>query len=132
LSNYLRDGFKKCMRRLYDLFEALILGTIQGLTEFLPVSSSGHLVIFQDFLGVMQQGITFEIMVHFGTVLSVMWVFGPDILRILSRFTREKQERHFALMLVLGVVPTGIIGLSLKMHLPCSTRTLSWLGLCCL
>jgi undecaprenyl-diphosphatase len=95
-------------------FEALILGTIQGLTEFLPVSSSGHLVIFQDFLGVVQQGITFEIMVHFGTVLSVIWVFGPDILRILSRFTREKQERHFVLMLILGIVPTGIIGFLLK------------------
>ncbi len=93
---------------------ALLLGIIQGLTEFLPVSSSGHLVIFQDFLGVSVPGITFEIMVHFGTVLSVIWVFGPDIVRILSRFAREKQERHFALMLVLGIIPTGIIGFLLK------------------
>ncbi|MBS4022392.1 MAG: undecaprenyl-diphosphate phosphatase [Dethiobacter sp.] len=94
--------------------EALILGILQGLTEFLPVSSSGHLVIFQDLLGVVQQGITFEIMVHFGTVLSVIWVFGPDIMRILRRFAHEKQERHFALMLAVGTVPTGIIGYLLK------------------
>lgn len=93
--------------------EAVILGILQGLTEFLPVSSSGHLVIFQDFLGVRQPGITFEVMVHFGTLLSVLWVFGGDIIRILSRFCRERQERHFAFMLLLGTIPTGLMGLFL-------------------
>ena len=90
--------------------EGIMLGILQGLTEFLPVSSSGHLVIFQDFLGVRQPGVTFEVMVHFGTLLSVIWVFGPDIIRILTRFWREKQERHFALMLILGTIPTGLMG----------------------
>ncbi len=91
-------------------YESVILGIIQGLTEFLPVSSSGHLVIFQELLGVRQPGITFEVMVHFGTVLSVFWVFGPDVIRILLRFAREKKERHFAWLLVLGTMPTGVIG----------------------
>lgn len=90
--------------------EGFILGIIQGLTEFLPVSSSGHLVIFQDFLRVRQPGITFEVMVHFGTLLSVIWVFGRDIRRVLTRFWRHRQERRFGLMLVLGVVPTGLMG----------------------
>jgi undecaprenyl-diphosphatase len=90
--------------------EGIFLGILQGLTEFLPVSSSGHLVIAQDFLGVRQPGITFEIMVHFGTLLSVVWVFGGDILRILTRFLKHKQERHFALMLFLGIIPTGLMG----------------------
>jgi len=93
--------------------EGILLGILQGLTEFLPVSSSGHLVIFQDFFGVRLPGITFEVMVHFGTLLSVFWVFGGDMLRIVRRFTREEQERRFALMLVLGVIPTGLMGLLL-------------------
>ena len=94
--------------------EAVILGLVQGLTEFLPVSSSGHLVIVQDFLGVSQEGVTFEIMVHFGTALSVFWVFGYDILRILRGFWHEKRERHFALMLFFGIIPTGLMGFFFK------------------
>ncbi len=94
-----------------NLAEGILLGILQGLTEFLPVSSSGHLVIFQDFFGVRLPGITFEVMVHFGTLLSVFWVFGGDIVRIVTRFPREKKERRFLLMLILGVIPTGLIGL---------------------
>jgi undecaprenyl-diphosphatase len=94
--------------------EAVILGVIQGLTEFLPVSSSGHLVIFQALLGVQQPGITFEIMVHFGTLLSVFWVFGPDVARIVQGFARDKKERHFAWMLVLGTIPTALTGYLFK------------------
>lgn len=94
--------------------QGVILGIIQGLTEFLPVSSSGHLVIFQDILGVSQPGITFEVMVHFGTLLSVIWVFGADIIRIVANFFRDKQERHFAMMLILGTIPTGLMGLLLN------------------
>ncbi|MCW3490812.1 undecaprenyl-diphosphate phosphatase [Dethiobacter alkaliphilus] len=90
--------------------EGFLLGVLQGLTEFLPVSSSGHLVIFQDFFGVRQPGITFEVMVHFGTLLSVIWVFGADLLRVLTRAVKGRQERHFALMLLLGIIPTGLMG----------------------
>jgi undecaprenyl-diphosphatase len=93
------------------LLEGFLLGILQGLTEFLPVSSSGHLVIFQDFFGIRLPGITFEAMVHFGTLLSVFWVFGGDILRIVCCSPHKKTERRFLLMLMLGAVPTGLIGL---------------------
>ena len=53
-----------------NAIDGVILGIIQGFTEFLPVSSSGHLVIFQEILGVKEAGITFEVMVHFATVLQ--------------------------------------------------------------
>ncbi|HHX74231.1 MAG TPA: undecaprenyl-diphosphate phosphatase [Firmicutes bacterium] len=96
------------------ILEGIFLGIIQGLTEFLPVSSSGHLVLFQHFLGVREAGITFEIMVHFGTLVSVLCVFGHDIIRILRNVTGKKQERHFFLMLVLGIIPTGLMGVLLK------------------
>ncbi len=93
-----------------NLFEAMLLGLIQGLTEFLPVSSSGHLVIFQEILGVDQPGVTLEVLLHFGTLLSVFWVFGRDFLALLS-FRRNSEERNFLLMLIAGVAVTGSIGL---------------------
>ena len=84
--------------------EAIILGIIQGLTEFLPVSSSGHLVIFQDILGVQEAGITFEVMLHFGTLLSVIWVFGRDIIR-LARDFRQGAGKTFCFNAALVYYP---------------------------
>lgn len=64
-------------------WEALILGLIQGLTEFLPVSSSGHLVLGQYLLGIDEPGITFEIFVHLGTLLSILTIYRRRIARLL-------------------------------------------------
>ncbi|NLM51967.1 MAG: undecaprenyl-diphosphate phosphatase [Firmicutes bacterium] len=94
-------------------FEGIILGIIQGLTEFLPVSSSGHLVIFQELLGISATGVTFEVMVHFATLLSVLFVFGHDIIRLAKNALHRNQERHFLLMLLLGIIPTGLMGVLL-------------------
>lgn len=65
-------------------WEALLLGLIQGLTEFLPVSSSGHLVLGQYLLGVQEPGITFEVMTHFGTTLSIITVYWARLGRIVQ------------------------------------------------
>lgn len=67
-----------------SIWEAIILGLIQGLAEFLPVSSSGHLVLGQYLLGVEQPGISFEVFTHFGTTLSIITVYWHRIGRILS------------------------------------------------
>lgn len=67
-------------------WEALILGLVQGLTEFLPVSSSGHLVLGQYLLGINEPGITFEIFVHFGTLMSILTVYRRRVLRLLADF----------------------------------------------
>ncbi len=56
-------------------FEAILLGIIQGLTEFLPISSSGHLVLFQSWLNISIEGNTFEVIVHIGTLGSILFVF---------------------------------------------------------
>jgi len=93
-----------------NIYEAMLLGLIQGLTEFLPVSSSGHLVIFQELLGLDEPGVTLEVLLHFGTLLSVFWVFGSDFLALLS-FRKNSAERNFLLMLIAGVAVTGSIGL---------------------
>ena len=67
-------------------WEALILGLVQGLAEFLPISSSGHLVLGEHLLGIDEQSITFEVFVHFGTVLSIVTVYWKRILDILGSF----------------------------------------------
>jgi undecaprenyl-diphosphatase len=93
-----------------NIFEAALLGLIQGLTEFLPVSSSGHLVLFQDLLGLNEPGVTLEVLLHFGTLLAVFFVFGKDFIA-LFQFYRDQYQRHFLFMLILGVVVTGLLGL---------------------
>lgn len=90
-------------------FEAIILGMVQGFTEFLPVSSSGHLVISQELLGMEEPGVTLEVLLHFGTLLSVFWVFGRDFLE-LFKFPRDLIQRRFLLLLILGVIPAGLAG----------------------
>src|SRR5690625_6524841 len=69
-------------------WEALILGLVQGLTEFLPVSSSGHLVLGQYFMGIDEPGITFEVFVHFGTVMSILTVYRRRVFQLLADLIR--------------------------------------------
>jgi undecaprenyl-diphosphatase len=93
-------------------FEAILLGIIQGLTEFLPVSSSGHLVLSQALLGIKMPGVTFELVVHLGTLLSVLVYFRKRIGRLLrSLFDASlKQERKVVGYLILGTIPAGLAG----------------------
>lgn len=97
-----------------SLWEAIFLGIVQGLTEFLPVSSSGHLVITQFILGVEEPGITFEVFVHFGTLVSILWVFYPDIVKLFRAvlwLDDDKMSRRLALYIIIGSIPAGIVGL---------------------
>ena len=95
--------------------EAFILGLLQGLTEFLPVSSSGHLELGGALFGLEDPHdfFTFNIIVHGATFLSVVVVFWRDIHSLIVNFFRFKwnAEMKFALLLVVSAVPTGIIGL---------------------
>jgi len=93
-----------------SLLEGVFLGILQGLTEFIPVSSSGHLVLAQYYFGILELGITLEIMLHFGTLFSVIWVFHKDLLKIISGFITDKKQQHLIFLLICGTVPTGIIG----------------------
>lgn len=100
-----------------NFVEAMILGLVQGLTEFLPVSSSGHLVLTQKLLGVDDKGVTFEVLVHFGTLLSVIIYFWKPlwrmILSIIPPFGSEyAAERKMIGYLVIASVPAAIVGFS--------------------
>ncbi|NLM25712.1 MAG: undecaprenyl-diphosphate phosphatase [Firmicutes bacterium] len=71
-----------------NLLEAIFLGVIQGITEFLPVSSSGHLVLFSSLLGIQEANLTYEIFLHFGTLLAVFFAFKPDIMLLIQAFIK--------------------------------------------
>ena len=96
-----------------DFLYALILGSLQGITEFLPVSSSGHLVLGQKLLGINVPGNAFEVILHIGTLMSILVVFYPDIHRLLSAI-KDYHTRTYIFTLVLGTTPAIIVGLSLK------------------
>jgi undecaprenyl-diphosphatase len=102
------------------LLDAFILGVVQALTEFLPVSSSGHLVLAQKLFGMNTQcDATFEVILHLGTLLSVCFYFKKQILDLLLGFRLEAGDDRNAWQmkmrfLILGTLPAGIIGVLFK------------------
>jgi len=102
-----------------EILKALIVGIVQGLTEFLPVSSSGHIVIAQEILGLEhneQENLIFAIVLHFATALSTIVIFRKDILQIFNGLFQFKQndEFRFALKIVLSMIPAALVGILLK------------------
>lgn len=108
------------------LLKAVLLGIIQGLTEFLPISSSGHLVIFQNLFGLHEPQLVFDIMVHLGTLLAIFVVFFEDIVQMIKESSffitglLKKKEpestgenlEHVKLLklIIIGTIPTALIG----------------------
>lgn len=99
-----------------NIFQAVLLGLVQGLTEFLPVSSSGHLVLVQKLLGVNPETdfVLFSVLLHFGTLLAVVIAFWPDIKQLVIEFfgwirdgfhLRDQPYRRFLVLLLITVVP---------------------------
>src|SRR5258706_5569457 len=91
-----------------SILDGLILGILQGLTEFIPVSSSGHLVLGQHFLG-LQTSPTFDILVNLGTFLALIVYFWRRILGILQRIVQQRDLR-LARNLLISAIPVGIAG----------------------
>ncbi|KXS50329.1 undecaprenyl-diphosphate phosphatase [Halanaerobium congolense] len=88
-------------------FQAVFLGLIQGLTEFIPVSSSGHLVIVQSFLNIKEDQILFNVILHIGTLIPIFIIFWQDI-KDMILLKKEKRKETFYILL--AIIPTGIIG----------------------
>ena len=100
-----------------DWWQALLLGVIQGLTEFLPVSSSGHLMIFKELLGLDGEGfLDFTVTVHFATVLATIVVFWGAIWQLLKGFFQFKynDETDYVCKILVSLIPVALVGFLLK------------------
>lgn len=86
-------------------YQSVLLGILQGLTEFLPVSSSGHLVLAQNFFNFTQNRVLFDVVLHLGTTLAILVYFTRDILRM---------DRKTIILLIVGSIPAAIIGYLFK------------------
>jgi len=95
--------------------DGLILGLVQGLTEFLPISSSGHLVLAEELVGYQSPGLYFEIGLHVATLLSVFIAYGSQIRNLIhGLLTRSGEAWRYAGLLVLASVPAGLVGIFLR------------------
>lgn len=97
-----------------SIIQALILAITQGLTEFLPVSSSGHLVIIQNLFGFTTPPVFFDIMLHAGTLLAVFVYFWHDIIQLLLGW---KKNTNFIIGLIVASIPAGLVGILLSSRL---------------
>jgi len=97
-------------------YEALIFGLVQGLTEFLPVSSEGHLEIVKYLFGGIEESFLFSIVVHGATVLRICAVFWKDIIKLLRGIFRFKmnEETVYALKIVVSMIPVAVVGFTIR------------------
>jgi undecaprenyl-diphosphatase len=95
-----------------DILQAIILGIVQGITEWLPISSSGHLVIFQELFG-FGANVAFDVLLHVATLLVIIIVFWKDILEMAKSLLAWRWDEHTKMLLfiILATIPTALIGL---------------------
>jgi undecaprenyl-diphosphatase len=95
------------------LIKALILGVVEGLTEFLPVSSTGHLILAGDLLDFNdERGKLFEIVIQCGAILAVCWEYRTKIAAVIAGLGSQREAQRFALNLVIAFIPAAVLGLA--------------------
>ncbi|MBO4427448.1 MAG: undecaprenyl-diphosphate phosphatase, partial [Bacteroidales bacterium] len=115
-----------------DWLEALILGLVQGLTEFLPVSSSGHLAIGREILGIEASGdLVFEVAVHAATVCATIVVFWKEIWKLLCGLFKFKynEETDYIAKLVVSMIPVLIVGVFFKDYVEALFASMTVVGI---
>lgn len=143
-----------------SLLEAILMGLIQGITEFLPVSSSGHLALFQIAFGLEETGLLFDCLLHFGTLIAVFAVYYRDIWKLIcegcslivdvfanlgiavARLAGNKEKRcrkvicngyrKFGMLVIVSTIPTGIIGVAASDLIEAASAFLIVPGICLL
>lgn len=120
---------------MIDGFQAVVLALIQGLTEFLPISSSAHLVLPSQLLGWPDQGLAFDVAVHVGTLAAVMWYYRADLIQMAGAFLRAPfavgqnadtapSDSAMVWFLLLATIPAGLVGLLAGDFIEAHLRTL--------
>jgi undecaprenyl-diphosphatase len=97
------------------MLDAFILGVVEGLTEFLPVSSTGHLILVSDLLGLNdEKGKVFDIVIQLGAILAVVWEYRARFARAFSGLASDRVQQRFAMNLLVAFVPAAIVGLAFQ------------------
>ena len=96
-----------------NIFEAIIIGLVQGLTEFLPISSSGHLVVIQKILKINSPGNLIEVSAHLGTLLSIIIIYKKEICGIITSL-KSSESKKYIFMIVLATLPSVVFVLTSK------------------
>lgn len=113
-----------------DLLAAALLGIVQGLTEFLPISSTAHLLITERLVGFHDESSLFTVTIQFGSVLAVMWLYREKLLSVLRGLPSDPEARRFAFMVLLAFVPAAIVakffGDDIKQVLHGSLAVIAW------
>jgi undecaprenyl-diphosphatase len=100
------------------LFKAFILGIVEGLTEFIPVSSTGHLIIASDLMGVNdEKGKIFDIVIQLGAILAVVWEYRTRFTAALAGITTDAKQQRFVFNLFVAFLPAAILGLAFSSHI---------------
>jgi undecaprenyl-diphosphatase len=99
----------------HALLNALLLGVVEGLTEFLPISSTGHLIIVSDLLGLNdEKGKVFDIVIQLGAILAVCWEYRARFLKAFSGLSSDRVQQRFAFNLGVAFMPAALVGLALQ------------------
>lgn len=97
-----------------SIVQAFILGLVQGLTEFIPVSSSGHLVFLHHLMGVTESGLAFDVALHGGTLVALLMYFRKDIVELLSSLAKKSEKTRLAWLLIVATIPAAVFGFLLE------------------
>ena len=96
---------------LFILFQAIFLGIVEGVTEFLPVSSTGHLIIAGKLIGFTGNTATvFEVVIQLGAILAICVLYARKLLSVAFGLTNDKGAQHFALAIIIAFLPAAVIG----------------------
>lgn len=114
-----------------DLLQSVVLGVVQGITEFLPVSSTAHLILVPWFMHWRDPGLTYDVVLQGGTFLAVIWYFWTDIRNMLWAWFRSLRkpdlrndpDQRLAWLVILGSVPAGVAGVLLEKHIETTFRS---------
>ena len=109
-------------------FNAIVLGFVQGVTEFLPISSSGHLILFSNFIGVDFEGVALEIILHCGTLLSLLFFFNKKIYQISIDIFLKRKIKYLT-FLIIGILPVCLVGLMFKSYIEKIFDNISLVGI---
>ena len=100
------------------IFQAILLGIIEGLTEFLPISSTGHLIVAEKMIGYKDTAELFTVVIQVGAIFAVLWHYREQLIKMtIGLFRREKKSLHFWMNWIIATIPVGILGVLLTSKL---------------